>query len=105
MLDSDGLGEACVDFLMTRLVIIFLFLVGTRGQHLQKFVFVWKPAGVSLAEQPLLLSSLMVIPCKRGHQEQLEESGMAPCYWSQVLDHLVAANRVSRISEVKEWMI
>ena len=31
VLDSDGLGEACADFLMTRLVIIFLFLVGTRG--------------------------------------------------------------------------
>ena len=34
MLDSDGLREACVDFLMTRLVIIFLFLVGTRGATL-----------------------------------------------------------------------
>ena len=34
MLDSDGLGEACADFLMTRLVIIFLFLVGTRGAAL-----------------------------------------------------------------------
>ena len=31
VLDSDGLGEACADFLMTRLVIIFLFLVGTWG--------------------------------------------------------------------------
>ena len=34
VLDSDGLGEACADFLMTRLVIIFLFLVGTRGATL-----------------------------------------------------------------------
>ena len=34
MLDSDGLGEVCVDFLMTRLMIIFLFLVGTRGATL-----------------------------------------------------------------------
>ena len=34
VLDSDGLGEACADFLMTRLVIIFLFLVGTRGAAL-----------------------------------------------------------------------
>ena len=34
MLDSDGLGEAFADFLMTRLVIIFLFLVGTRGATL-----------------------------------------------------------------------
>ena len=31
---SDGLGEACADFLMTRLVIIFLFLVGTHGATL-----------------------------------------------------------------------
>ena len=31
VLDSDGLGEAGADFLMTRLVIIFLFLVKTRG--------------------------------------------------------------------------
>ena len=30
MLDSDGLGEAGASFLMTRLVIIFLFLVKTR---------------------------------------------------------------------------
>ena len=29
--DSDGLGEAGTGFLMTRLVIIFLFLVKTRG--------------------------------------------------------------------------
>ena len=32
----------------------------------------------------------MEIPCKRGHQEQLGESGMVPRYWLQVLDHLVA---------------
>ena len=31
VLESDGLGEGCVVFLMTRLVKIFLFLVGTRG--------------------------------------------------------------------------
>ena len=31
MLESDGLGEGCVVFLMTRLVKIFLFLVGTQG--------------------------------------------------------------------------
>ena len=31
VLDSDGLGEAGASFLMTRLVIIFLFLVKTRG--------------------------------------------------------------------------
>ena len=32
--DSDGLGEAGADFLITRLVIIFLFLVKTRGAML-----------------------------------------------------------------------
>ena len=32
--DSDGLGEAGAGFLMTRLVIIFLFLVKTRGATL-----------------------------------------------------------------------
>ena len=63
---------------------------------MQKLVFVWKPTGVSLAEQPLLLSSLMEIPCKRGHQEQLEESGMVPRYWLQVLDHLVAVSEVNK---------
>ena len=31
VLESDGLGEGCDVFLMTRLVKIFLFLVGTRG--------------------------------------------------------------------------
>ena len=31
VLDSDGLGEAGAGFLITRLVIIFLFLVKTRG--------------------------------------------------------------------------
>ena len=31
MLDSDGLGGDGTGFLMTRLVIIFLFLVKTRG--------------------------------------------------------------------------
>jgi len=96
VLDSDGLGEACADFLMTRLVIIFLFLVGTRGATLAEVCLRLKQTGVSLAEQPLLLSSLMVIPCKRGHQEQLEESGMVPRYWSQVLDHLVAIREVSK---------
>ena len=34
MLDSDRLGEACADFMMIRLVIILLFLVGTRGAAL-----------------------------------------------------------------------
>ena len=34
MLDSDGFGEDCVVFLMTRLEMIFLFLVGTRGATL-----------------------------------------------------------------------
>ena len=43
----------------------------------------------------------MVIPCKRGHQEQLEESGMVPRYWSQVLDHLVAITEVSKDSTSK----
>ena len=31
VLESDRLGEGCAVFLMTRLVKIFLFLVGTRG--------------------------------------------------------------------------
>ena len=101
MLESDGLGEAGAGFLMIRLVIIFLFLVKTRGQHLQKFVFVWKPTEVSLAEWSLSLSSLLVIPYRRVHQGQLEESGMVPRCWSWVLDHPVAANRVSRISQEK----
>ena len=43
----------------------------------------------------------MVILCKRVHQGQLEESGMDPRCGSWVLDHLVAANRVSRISQEK----
>ena len=68
---------------------------------MQKFVFVWKPIEVSLAEQSLSLSSLLVIPCRRVHQGQLEESGMVPRCWSWVLDHPVAANRVSRISQEK----
>ena len=34
MSDSDGLGEARAVFLMIRLMIIFLFLVGTRGATL-----------------------------------------------------------------------
>ena len=34
VLESDGLGEGCAVFLMTRLVKIFLFLVGTRGAAL-----------------------------------------------------------------------
>ena len=71
------------------------------GQCLQKFVFAWKPTEVSLAEQSLSLSSLVVILCKRVHQEQLEESGMAPQCWSWVLDHLVAADRMSRLSQEK----
>ena len=52
------------------------------GQRLQKFVFAWKPTEVSLAEQSLSLSSLVVTLCRRVHQEQLEESGMAPQCWS-----------------------
>ena len=101
MLDSDGLGEDGTGFLMTRLVIIFLFLVKTGGQHLQKCVFTWKPTEVSLAGQSLSLSSLVVILCRRVHQEQLEESEMVPQYWSWVLDHLVAADRMSRLSQEK----
>ena len=34
VLESDGLGEGCAVFLMTRLAMIFLFLVGTRGAAL-----------------------------------------------------------------------
>ena len=82
MLDSDGLGEAGADFLITRLVIIFLFLVKTRGATIEDAVFVWKPTQVSLAEWSLSLSSLLVIPCRRVHQGQLEESGMVPRCWS-----------------------
>ena len=50
VLDSDGLEEAGAGFLIIRLVIIFLFLVKTWGQQLQKLVFVWKPTEVSLAK-------------------------------------------------------
>ena len=96
MLDSDGLGEACADFLMTRLVIIFLFLVGTRGAALAEVCLRLEADWRYLAEQPLLLSSLMVIPCKRGHQEQMEESGMVSRYWLQVLDHLVVVSKVNK---------
>ena len=71
------------------------------GQLLQKLVFVWKPTEVSLAEQSLSLSSLVVILCRRVHQEQLEGSEMAPQCWSWVLDHLVAADRMSRFSQEK----
>ena len=71
------------------------------GQLLQKLVFVWKPTEVSLAEQSLSLSSLVVILCRRVHQEKLEGSEMAPQYWSWVLDHLVAADIISRLSQEK----
>jgi hypothetical protein len=56
---------------------------------------------VSLAEQTLSLSSLVVILCRKAHQEQLEESEMVPQCWSWVLGHLVAADRMSRISREK----
>ena len=42
-----------------------------------------------------------MIPCQKEHQGRLEGSGMAPCNWSWVLDHLVAANRMSRFSQEK----
>ena len=71
------------------------------GQLLQRFVFAWKPTEVSLAEQTLSLSSLVVILCRKVHQEQLEISEMFPHYWSWVLDHLVAADRMSRFSQGK----
>src|SRR6185503_12198205 len=80
------------------------------GQLLQRLVFAWKPTEVSLAERTLSLSSLVVILCRKVHQEQLEESEMVPQYWSWVLDHLVAANRMSRLSQekgvedLKGWM-
>ena len=73
-----------------------------EGQHLLKSVFVWKPAGAGLAEQPLSLLSLLEIPCRRAHQGPWEESGMAPHCQLQVLDHLVAAFGVSRINKVKD---
>jgi len=57
---------------------------------------------VSLAEESLSLYSLAVIPCKKEHQGRLGESGMAPRYWSLVLDHLVAVNKVSKVSQVKQ---
>ena len=56
---------------------------------MQKFVFAWKPTKVSLAEQLLSLSSLVVTLCRKVHQEQLEESGMAPSagrrFWTILL--------------------
>jgi hypothetical protein len=54
-----------------------------------------------MAEQSLSLSSLAVIPCKREHQGRLGESGMAPRYLSWVLDHLVAASKVRKVSQEK----
>ena len=110
MLNSDGLGDAGAGFLITRLVIIFLFVVKTRGAATAEVVFTWKPTEVSLAEQTLSLSSLVVILCRKAHQEQLEESEMVPQCWSWVLGHLVAADMMSRISreqgveDLKGWM-
>jgi len=43
----------------------------------------------------------VVILCRKVHQEQLEESEMVPQYWSWVLDHFVAADRMSRLSQEK----
>ena len=43
----------------------------------------------------------MVILCRKVHQEQLEESEMAPQCWSWVLGHLVAADRMSSFSQEK----
>jgi hypothetical protein len=65
------------------------------------FVFAWKPTEVSLAERTLSLSSLVVILCRRVHQEQLEESGISLKCWSLVLDHFVAADKESRIIQEK----
>ena len=81
VLESDGLGKGCDVLLMTRLVKIFLFLVGTRGQHLQRIVSAKRPTVVRLAEQSLLLSSSTAIPCKRERQGWMEESRMVPRYW------------------------
>ena len=80
VLESDGLGEGCVVFLMTRLVKIFLFLVGTRGAALPENCLRLE-ADCRLAEQSLLLSSSTAIPCKREHQGRMEESRMVPRYW------------------------
>ena len=77
---------------------------------MQEFVFAWKPTEVSLTEQTLSLSSLVVILCRKVHQGQLEENEMAPQCWSWVLGHLVAADRMSRLSQekgvedLKGWM-
>ena len=57
---------------------------------------------MSLAEQTLSLSSLVVILCRKAHQEQLEESEMVPRYLPWVLDHLVAVSRVSRIVKQRD---
>src|SRR6185312_13237586 len=55
----------CAVFLMIRCVKIFLFLVGTRGAALSEICLRLEADWVSLAEQSLSLSSLVVIRCKK----------------------------------------
>ena len=96
MLESDGLGQGCAVFLMTRLVKIFLFLVGTRGaappENCLRLEADWGESGRTV----IITFSLAVIPCKREHQGRMEESGMVHRYWLQVLDHLVAVSNISK---------
>ena len=102
VLDSDGLGGDGTGFLMTRLVIIFLFLVKTRGAMLAgiclRLEADWNKSGWTV----IITFFIVVIPCKKEYQGRLWESGMVPRYWSWVLDHLVVVNKVSKVSQVKQ---
>ena len=101
VLDSDGLGEGCDVFLMTHLVMIFLFLVGTRRATLTEVCLRLEADWGKSGWTAIITFFFNGDPCKKEHQGRLEGSGMAPRYWSRVLDHLVAISKVSRISQVK----
>ena len=101
MLESDGLGEGGAVFLMTRLVKIFLFLVGTRGAALPKVCLRLEADWGESGRTVIITFFIGGDPLQKRTSGRLGESGMAPSYLSWVLDHLVAASKVSKVSQEK----
>ena len=81
-LGSGGLRKDWTIFLMILFVIIFLFLVGTRGATIAEAYLRLEADWSKSGWMVIITFFIGDDPCRRVHQGRLEKSGMAPRCWS-----------------------
>ena len=96
VLESDGLGEGCAVFLMTRLVKIFLFLVGTRGAALPENCLRLEADWGESGRTVIITFFIGGDPLQKRTSGADGRKWNVPHYWLQILDHLVAVSNVSK---------